>query len=289
MLLHVTGANGVVGRAVTETLSKLGEVHGTDVDDMDVTSGKAVTATLSERPPDVVVHLAGLKGNLPGRERPLEFFGVNTFGTLNLLEASRQLGVNHFIFFSSLTVHGPGNDPVDESSPLVPQHPYSGSKGASESIVHAYANAYGMRATIFRPNFIVAPIPAPQPYVDNLIYDFIQTIHESGVIELAGDGQFQREWMHPNDVASAVALAITTPGAGCETYIVCGERVTMHELATRIIKHVGAGRITTNPDRGGFSIISSCEKARQQLNWNPQVDLDTLISEMWDEYRSRRG
>ena len=119
-----------------------------------------------------------------------------------------------FRFFSSLTVHGPVDDPVDELSPLVPQHPYSGSKGASESMVHAYAHAYGMRATIFRPNFIVGPIPEPLPYVDNLIYDFIQNILDTGVIELAGQGQYQREWMHPKDVASAVLWRLRPKGAG---------------------------------------------------------------------------
>lgn len=287
MLFHVTGAQGLVGDEVCKALAKLGDVHGTDVGDMDVTDMGAVRSMLEPRPPDVVVHLAGLKGNLPSRERPLEFFGVNTSGTLNLLEVSRQLGVKHFIFFSSLTVHGPVEEPVDEKSPLVPQHPYSGSKGASESMVHAYSHGYGMGATIFRPNFIVGPIAPPQPYVDNIVYDFIKAIKDSGVIELAGEGQYEREWMHPSDVASAVALAASASAPGCETYILRGERVTMYELASRIIRRVGSGRITTNPDRPGFSIISSGEKAEKQLGWKPQVNLDALLDMIWDEYRSR--
>ena len=61
----------------------------------------------------------------------------------------------------------------------------------------------------------------------------------------------------------------------------------MLELADRIIKHVGKGSTSTNPDRGGFSIISSGEKARRQLGFEPAVDLDTLIGEIWDEYRTR--
>ena len=287
MIFHVTGARGLVGQAVASGLAKLGDVHGTDVDDMDVTNLEAVKATLTARPPDVVVHLAGLKGNLPSREQPLKFIDVNTTGTVNLLEASRLLGVKHFVFFSSLTVHGPGNEPVDESSPLDPQHPYSGSKGASESIVRAYAHAYGIGATIFRPNFIVGPIFPPQVYADNLVYDFIQAIYDEGVIELAGEGQYQREWMHPDDIASAVCLAVSPPGTGCETYILRGERVTMHELATRIVQRVGKGRITTNPNRGGFSIISSSEKAERELGWKPKIDLDKLISEILNEYQTR--
>jgi nucleoside-diphosphate-sugar epimerase len=287
MLFHVTGAQGRVGVEITSALAKMGDVHGTDVGDMDVTDQAGVISALAARPPDVVVHLAGLKGNLPGRENPIRFFGVNTLGTLNLLEASRLAGVKHFIFFSSLTVYGPDDAEVDETSPLDPQHPYSGSKASAESMVQTYSNAYGMRATIFRPNFIVAPIDPPAPYEDNLIYDFIKLIQDTGNIELAGRGQYEREWMHPKDVADAVSLAINSKGSGSETYILRGERVSMQELADRIIKYVGKGSTTTNPERGGFSIISSGEKARRQLGFEASVNLDTLISDIWDEYRTR--
>ena len=287
MQFHVTGARGLVGMEVIKALAKLGDVHGTDVEDMDVTDLEGVMSVFSARPPAVVVHLAGLKGNLPSRQRPLDFFNVNTTGVLNLLEASRLTGVKHFIFFSSLTVHGPVTAPVDEESPLNPQHPYSGSKGAAESMVRAYAHAYGIRGTIMRPNFIVGPIPPPAPYFDNLVYDFIRAIEDEGVIELAGNGQFEREWMHPRDVASAVAAAITSSGSGCETYILRGERVTMKEFAQRIINQVDAGRIATNPQMPGFSIISSGEKAQRELGWRPEVSLDALIAEILDEYRAR--
>jgi UDP-glucose 4-epimerase len=289
MLIHVTGARGLLGKEVVKALTNLGEVHGTDIDDMDVTDGASVMATFSAHPPEVLVHLAALKGNLPSRERPLDFFRVNTVGTINLLEACRRLGMRQFIFLSSLTVHGSSDKPVQEASPWSPIHPYGGSKGAAEAMVQAYANTYGLWAVAFRPNFIVGPVPPPQPYTDNIIYDFIQALERTGVIELAGDGAYQREWLHPRDVASAIALAVASPSQGFESYILSGHRVTMYELATRIIRRVGQGRIVTNPQRGGFSLISSDQKARQRLGWRPEIDLDTLIGEIWDEYQSRLG
>jgi nucleoside-diphosphate-sugar epimerase len=289
MLFHVTGANGLVGKEVVSALSALGEVRGTDVGDMDVTDFDAVKKDFEKSPPDVVVHLAGIKGNLPSRERPLLFFGVNTMGTLNLLEASRLAGVKHFIFFSSLTVHGPVEAEVNEDSPLNPQHPYSGSKGAGESMVSAYANGFGMRGTNLRPNFIVGPIPAPLKIEDNLVYDFIDLCKKGEPIRVAGHGQYEREWMHPKDVAKAVALAASTPGEGCQTYILRGERVTMQQFAERIVKHVGQGSVTTNPDMGGFSIISSGEKAKRELGFEAEIDLDSVIAEVWAEYQVRHG
>ena len=286
-MIHVTGAKGALGTELTKALAGIGDVHGTDIDEMDITDPGSIIASLRKCPPEVMVHAAALKGNQPSRQRPADFFTVNTVGTVNLLEACRQLGVKRFALVSSLTVHGSSSDPVDELSPWAPLHPYAGSKGAAEVMVHAYANAYGIQAAVFRPNFIVGPISPPRPYTDNIIYDFIEAIHRTGVIELAGDGKCQREWLHPVDVASAIALAVSLPDMGYETYILAGHRVTMLELADRVIQRVGAGQVTTNPNRGGFSLISSDEKARRQLQWRPQVDLDTLIGEIWDEYRSR--
>ena len=289
MLIHVTGAKGSLGRHVTRSLAALGEVHGTDIDEMDIADHGSVMSTLKARPPSVMVHLAALKGNQPSRDRPLDFFRVNTLGTVNLLEACRRLGVGKFVFVSSISVHGPSNDPVDESSPWAPLHPYGGSKAAAEAIVLSYSQAYDLSAIIFRPNFIVGPIAAPHPYLDNIIYDFIEAIHQTGVIELAGDGQYQREWLHPRDVAAVIALAVSASTVDCETYNLSGNRVTMMDLATRIIERVGRGKVNTNPSLSGFSLISSSEKVWLDLGWKPEVDLDTLIGEIWNEYRSRIG
>ena len=287
MLIHVTGAKGLLGRSVVDALTPLGEVHGTDVEEMDITDGKEVMAALGERPPQVLVHLAALKGNQPSRERPMDFFRVNTAGTVNLLEACRELKVGHFVFISSITVHGPSADPVEESSPWAPLHPYAGSKAAAEAMVRTYSSAYGIAATVFRPNFIVGPIAAPQPYADNIVYDFIEAVQSTGVIELAGDGHYQREWLHPRDVASAVALAAASSPEGYETYVLSGNRVTMLELARCIVRKVGDGCIVTNHNRSGFSLVSSSEKARRELRWSPKVDLDSLVAEIWNEYWSR--
>ena len=287
MLIHVTGAKGLLGTHVIQALANLGDVHGTDLDEMDITDPGSVMTTLALRPPDVIVHTAALKGNQPSRDRPLDFFRVNTAGTVNLLEACRQLGIKRFVFVSSLTVHGPSEDPVDEASPWAPAHPYAGTKGAAETMIQSYVSSYGLRATIFRPNFIVGPIPLPRPYTDNLIYDFIEALQNSGVIELAGDGSYQREWLHPRDVAAAISLAVPSSETGCETYILSGHRVTMRELADRVIHCVGKGSTITNPDLGGFSLVSSDQKACRELGWRPEVDLDSLIGEIWDEYRSR--
>jgi len=289
MLIHVTGANGQVGKEVMDTVSKIGEVYGTDVDTMDITDARQVSHTIGNQRPDVIIHIAALKGNRPSRDNPLDFFSVNTMGTLHLLEASRMYGVSEFIFLSSLTVHGSSTEPVTEDSIFAPSHPYAASKCASEVLLESYVHSYGIRGVAFRPNFIVGSIKAPTPYTDNIIYDFIQSIMDKNHIELAGTGEYQREWLHPSDVAKAISLSISSEQSGFDAYILSGQRVTMAQLASKVINLVGHGSIKTNQDMEGFSLISVDQKATTQLGWRPEIALDDLIAEIWNEYKSRNN
>ena len=289
MKVHVTGARGFLGRDVVQSLMSLGDVRGSDVDDLDIARASQVLARLRVDRPDVVIHLAALKGNVPSRQRPVAFFRVNTLGTLNLLEACRRLGISRFIFMSSVTVVGHAETPADESWPIRPLHPYAASKAAAEALVHAYARSYGIRAVILRPNFIVGAIPPPHPYRDNLIYDFVAKVDRRGALELIGDPGFQREWLHPSDISRAVQLAVEADLPDCETFMLSANRCTMWELAELIVRRVGCGRVTVDPAGAGFTLISSSAKAHRLLGWQPRVTLDEIVAEIWEEYRSRSG
>lgn len=289
MNIHVTGANGFLASYVIRDLEQIGQVDGTDVDTMDIMDLTSVMDRFRARPPDVVVHLAALLGRAASRSKPVDTFNVNMMGTLNLLEACRKLGIDRFVLMSSITVHGKSDLILDEDSPIGPIHPYGASKAAAEAAVHAYVNSYGLRAVILRPNFIVGPVPSN--YRESLIYNFIEAAMEKGLIELAGDGSFEREWMHPEDIAKAVKLAILEQREGCETFILSDpeNRLTMMDLANRITRVVGKGRVTTQPTLEGFSLKSSGDRVRQRLNWRPEVDVDTIIQQVWEGYQRDVG
>lgn len=289
MDIHVTGARGFTGTHVVRALAGLGRIAASDVDTLDIADAAAVLAAFKARPPDVLVHLAALKGNKPSRDNPVEFHRVNTTGTLNLLEACRALGIKRVVFVSSLTVHGRSDTPVDESSPIRPQHPYGATKAAAEALIHAYTESYGMEAVILRPNFIVGPIPPPHPYVDNIVYDFMAAVDRKGYIELAGDGSYQREWVHPEDVASAVRLGVELRAGGCETFILAANRMSMRELARRVVETMGRGEVRTNPAMPGFSLVSSSTKAIHVLGWKPRHDVQGIINQVWHEYTGRKN
>ena len=83
------------------------------------------------------------------------YYAVNTLGTVHLLEACRRVGVERFLFTSSLTVHGASPDPVDESSAFAPRHPYAASKVAAEFAVRDYSLHLGIHSIILRPTLVV--------------------------------------------------------------------------------------------------------------------------------------
>ncbi len=286
MKIHVTGANGFLAKYVIEACKDLGTIQGTDVDTMNITNAESVLSNLQKDVPDVIIHLAALQGRAVSRERPADFFKVNTEGTLNLLEVCRKLGIKKFVLMSSLTVHGKGEVPIDENATIAPLHPYGASKAAAEAIVHSYSNSFGIDAFILRPNFIGGKIP--RGYTENLIYNFIKNLDEKGFIELAGDGHYQREWVHPKDIANAIRLCILSRIKGCEAFILSEpeNRLSMMELAQRLVKKAKRGYVTTQPALEGFSLISSNRKAKEKLNWQPQVTIDEIIEEIFDGYKS---
>jgi nucleoside-diphosphate-sugar epimerase len=287
MRVHVTGARGFLGREVLRRLPSNVQTEVSDVDTLNIVDRDAVLPALKKSLPDVVIHLAALKGNQPSKDNPGRFFEVNTRGTLNLLDACRALGVRRLVFMSSLTVHGRSAEEIDEDSPLRPQHPYGASKAAAEAFVHAYCESYGLTAAILRPNFIVGPIPPPAPYADNVIYDFIRALLDAGEVRLAGDGLFRREWVHVGDVADAVWRAALSNRPGCDAFMLAANRVTMQDLAERIRLRVRTGRIVAS-GAPGFSLISSAAKAREILQWSPAMDLDAIIDEIWAEFQARQ-
>ncbi len=286
MKIHITGANGFLAQHVIEACKDLGEIQKSDIDTMDIADAESVLYNLQKDVPDVVVNLAALQGRAVSRERPTDFFKVNTWGTLNLLEACRKLGIKKFVLMSSLTVHGKSDVPIDENAPITPLHPYGASKAAAEAAVQSYSKSFGIDAAILRPNFIAGKVP--KNYTESLIFNFMKNLDEKGFIELAGDGHFQREWIHPKDIANAIRLCITSDIKGVETFILSDpkNRLSMMELAKKLLNKAGKGEIKTNSTIEGFSLISDAKKAREKLKWQPQVDIDTIIEEIWNGYKS---
>jgi nucleoside-diphosphate-sugar epimerase len=158
----VTGARGFIGKYLVAALLGQGaEVRGLAIEagppdagvrwvKGDITDPASIRGVCQDV--DVVFHLAAISNVDASVRDPLRTISTNTMGTANLLEEARAGKVKKFVYISSAHVYGiPQYLPVDEAHPTVPREPYAASKIASENLVQAFANAYGMGCAIVRP------------------------------------------------------------------------------------------------------------------------------------------
>ena len=275
----VTGASGFLGTYLVPLLRRSHEVVATDREDLDVTDITAVHQVIKRHRPDLVCHLAALCGAAPSRENPPDYYAVNTLGTVHLLEACRHVGVERFLFISSLTVHGASSDPVDESSAFSPRHPYAASKVAAEFAVRDYSQHLGIHSIILRPTLVVGEGSKEL----HALGDFVLKALRGEEIVLFGAGDHRRDFVHPQDVAAAMLLAVERLDRALDTSyevfnISQGQALSMRELADLAIRLVGSGLHRLGPTTNqSFSLYTRIDRAQQVLEFAPRIGTEDMI------------
>ena len=140
----ITGAQGFVGRHLTTHLQASGDdVVGVDRfpdpsganDGVDITDADAIRKLIADIEPRAIYHLAGWADVGGSWRAPVEAFRANAEGTLNVLSAAAECGVERVLAVSSADVYGkvdPSELPLTEDSPLRPASPYAASKVAAD-------------------------------------------------------------------------------------------------------------------------------------------------------------
>ncbi len=287
----VTGASGFLGTYLVPLLRRSHEVVATDRDDLDVTDISAVHRVIKRHRPDLVCHLAALCGAAPSRENPPDYYAVNTLGTVHLLEACRHVGVERFLFISSLTVHGASSDPVDESSAFSPRHPYAASKVAAEFAVRDYSRHMGIHSIILRPTLVVGEGSKEL----HALGDFVLEALRGEEIVLFGGGNHRRDFVHPQDVAAAMLLAVERLDRALDTSyevfnISQGQALSMRELADMAIRLVGSGRHRLGPmTNQSFSLYTRIDRARELLEFEPRIGTEDMIRRLIRHFKETQA
>lgn len=289
MRIHVTGANGFLGAYVRRALSREHDLEVTDIDEMDVTDLDATVRGLSNGV-DLVCHLAGLTGAQASVRSPDRYFRVNATGTLNVLEACRLNDIPRLVFLSTLTVHGASETPVSEDSPMAARHPYAASKAAAEMMLTTYARSFGVSSATLRATLIAGEGQAES----NAVSEFAEIALQNGEIDIFGSGLHEREWLHPEDLASATACAaswLADAERVAERFVISsGKPISMKALAEKVVARVGTGTITfSHPTAQAFSLTTDTNKAESYLGWRPAVDIDQIVDRVVDSVRPQAG
>ena len=270
--------------------------------DGDVRNTALLIALLKTNKIEAVVHFAGLKAVGESSENPLEYYANNVQGTISLLQAMQECGVDKMVFSSSATVYGdPQYLPIDEAHPTAPTNPYGTTKLQIERILQdvckADKNLRVANLRYFNPvgaheSGLIGENPRGMP---NNLMPFISQVAAGQQRSLSvygddyptPDGTGVRDYIHVVDLAQGhlAALNFLKKNEGMSTFnlgtgsghsVLALMKAFEHQSGKKIPFEVG-------PRRAGdiASCYANADKAKLVLNWNPQYSLDEMCASAW--------
>ncbi len=256
----------------------------------DICDKTAMADIFSHYEIDTICHFAAESHVDRSIVRPDAFIQTNIVGTFNLLELARtqpdRLVLFHHIstdeVFGSLGREGY----FTEETCYHPNSPYSASKAASDHLVRAYHETYGLPVTISNCSNNYGPYQFPEKLIPLMILNAL----EGKPLPVYGDGLNIRDWLYVRDHCTAI-WAIMKQGKRGETYNVGGntemENIRIVEMICDILDDQipvsgGASRrelITYVKDRPGHDrrYAIDCTRLQRTLNWTPEESLETGI------------
>lgn len=254
----------------------------------DIANQEQVMGLFQQHGFDYVVHFAAESHVDRSITDPGVFVRTNVLGTQVLLEAARASGITKFLHVSTDEVYGELDfDPetfFTEETPIQPNSPYSASKAASDLLVRAYHETYGMPVNITRCSNNYGPYHFPE----KLIPLTISRVVNNQKVPVYGDGRNIRDWLHVWDHCSALDLVLHE-GVSGEVYNVGGhnERTNL-EVVKTIIHALGKSDelIEFVTDRLGHDKRYAIDPTKlEKLGWKPKYSFETGIAQTIEWYQ----
>ena len=273
----------------------------------DILDRTALDRVIEKYRPSACLHFAAFSNVGESTSDPGKYYRNNVAGSLTLLEALRDHGVNQFVLSSTSATYGiPAKVPIDETSTQVPINPYGASKLMVERMLVDFHAAHRLRSVTLRYfNAAGADRDAetgedhdPETHLVPLVLD--AACGDRGAITVFGtdyetpDGTCIRDYVHVTDLAKAHLLALKAleqglthrafnlgngQGYSVREVIASVERVTGLPVPVRL-----GERRTGDPAR----LISNSRRAAIELQWGPHfTKLDDIISTAWTWHRRR--
>jgi GDP-L-fucose synthase len=292
----VTGASGVVGRAVAEDLAENDwEVIPVSTAQVDLQDDKATLALFEEIQPEYVIHLAarvhGLMGNLA---HPGEVFLENVRLNTNVIEAARRVGVKRFVAMGSVAMYSDGLPlPVKESDMWLgePHHSeaaYAQAKRTMLAQLDAYKKQYDFDFTLAVATNMFGPgdkFDEAQGHVlPSLISKFYRGANEGAPVTAWGTGTAQRDFLYSKDAASGLRTLLTAPGGVYN--LATGVEVSIKNVVEALTEVSGfTGDVSwdaTKPDGQRRRLYDVSRLTA--LGWKPQHRLIDALAESYEWY-----
>ncbi|MGO9466432.1 MAG: NAD-dependent epimerase/dehydratase family protein [Isosphaeraceae bacterium] len=295
----IAGGAGFIGSHMTRRLLERPETHVVVYDNF--SSGRAwhlpgdrrltvvhedlknpVPLTAAIAGSDAVFHFASNPDIAKAATQPDIDFWEGTFLTQNLLESMRVAGVSRLIYASGSGVYGDtGETAVSETySPLLPISTYGASKLACEVLICSYTHMFDVQGIAFRFANVVGP-----RQTHGVAYDFIRRLLEEPTrLEILGDGQQSKSYIHVDDVIDALLLRLDQGWNGFDVFNVATEDyVTVRQIADLVADRLGLPEVAftyTGGSRGwkgDVPVVRFDTTKLRRLGWsNRRTSIEAL-------------
>jgi NAD dependent epimerase/dehydratase len=296
----VTGAGGFIGSHLVDDLLRMQAdvtafVHYNSRNDWGMLEGRYdentpglkviagdITDTLSVRriidSKDIVFHLAALIGIPYSYTAPESYVNTNIKGTLNVMQASMDAGIERVVHTSTSEVYGTARyTPIDENHPLQGQSPYSASKIGADKIAESFFCSFDLPVSTIRPFNTFGPRQSTRAVIPTIITQAIT----SDTVNL-GSLTPVRDLTFVNDTVQAfIKMAECKQAVGQTVNAGSGKGITIGELAEIIISKTNPdARIICNnsrirPEKSEvMTLLCNNTLARDLLHWQPHYSLE---------------
>ena len=302
----VTGADGFIGSHLTEALVQAGEnvralccynsfgqwgwldtaapevKNELDVVMGDVRDPGGVRRAMEGA--DVVYHLAALIAIPYSYHSPDSYVDTNIKGTLNVLNAARDLGTRRLLVTSTSEVYGTARYvPIDEAHPYQGQSPYSATKIGADRLAESYWRSFALPVSIVRPFNTYGPRQSARAVIPTII---TQLLGGAGEIRL-GSLHPTRDFNFVRDVAAGfMAIAGCEAAVGEEINIATGREISIGQLAEELIRQINpAAQVVCEaarlrPENSEVErLLGSAEKLKRLTGWQPAYSFEAGMGE----------
>jgi GDP-L-fucose synthase len=288
--VFVAGHRGMVGSAVVRLLGDRVKLVTASRDELDLRDESRVRQFLGDQRVEAVVDAAAVVGGIEAnRSHPYPFLMDNLRIQNALIQSAVELGIRRFVFLGSSCIYPKmAEQPLKEeyllTGPLEPTNQwYAVAKIAGVKAVEAVRQQYGLPYVSLMPTNLYGPGDNFDATTSHVLPAIMRKLHEAkqtgGAVELWGTGYPLREFMHVDDLARAVAWALSVEPAADLYNVGSGQELSIRDLAEMLARVVGyEGEVrwdASKPDGTPRKFLDSSRLHAQ--GWRAEVPLEEGI------------
>lgn len=306
MKMLVTGSDGFIGSHLTEELVKQGckvkafvyynsfntwgwldtfpkdIMNEIEIFQGDIRDPNGVKEAMKSV--DAVFHLAALIAIPFSYHSPDTYVDTNIKGTLNVLQAARELETSRVLITSTSEVYGTAQYvPIDENHPYQGQSPYSATKIGADRLAESFYRSFNMPITIVRPFNTYGPRQSARAVIPTIITQLLAGKEEIklGLLTPTRDFNYVKD-----TVNGFIEIAKSDKTNGEEINIATQEEISIGQLAEELIRQINPNAKLVcdeqrlRPENSEVNrLLGSNEKIKNLTNWEPKYNLETGLAE----------